>query len=192
MTENTETNVEQQEESQEVESKTYTQAELDKLLQAESDRRVTQARQKFETDYAAKLEDEKNEAAKLAKLSEEERFKEELRIEREKFEAERKEFQKAQLEAETIKQLSTHKLPTQFAQYLVADDAETIQTNIAQFSEHWSKAIDDAINQRLKGSTPKATTTSTASITKEQFKGMSLDEKMKLFNDNPDLYHELK
>lgn len=194
MEENKSKQVEEQQQADtqnEVESKTYTQKELDKLLQQESDRRVTQARAKFEEDYQAKLEAEKNQAAELAKLSEEERFKEELKLEREKFEAERNEFKKVQLEAETIKQLSSHKLPTEFATYLLADDAETIKTNIEQFNQQWINAIEQAVNERLKGSTPTASNVSSRTMTKEEFGKLSSQERTKMYSENPDLVKQI-
>ena len=55
------------------EGKTYTEEELQKLIQSESDKRVTQAmktaEQKWQREYEKKLEDEKSEAEKLAKMS---------------------------------------------------------------------------------------------------------------------------
>lgn len=178
--------------TQEESVKTYTQEEMDRLLQSESDKRVTQARAKFEEDFKVKLEAEKSEAVKLASLSEEERYKAELAKEREAFERERATFRKSQLEAETIKQLSSNNLPIEFSSYLLADDAETIKNNIASFSEQWTSAIQNEVHNRLKGSTPQSSNRQAGTITKEQFNKLSLDEKMNLYEDNPELYKQLK
>lgn len=55
--------------------KTYTQAELDELLQKEGDRRVSEALKKAEKKNADKLK----EAEKLAKMNEAEKYEYELK-----------------------------------------------------------------------------------------------------------------
>lgn len=57
--------------------KTYTQAEFDKALLAETDKRVNQAlenkKAEWEKDYSERLKAEKDEAARIAKMSADER-----------------------------------------------------------------------------------------------------------------------
>ena len=50
--------------------------ELQALLQKEGDKRVSSARKKFESEFKSKLEAEREEAARLAKLSKAERERE--------------------------------------------------------------------------------------------------------------------
>ena len=57
-----------------VEPKTYTQEEVDKLLQSEADRRVSEALKK----QAKKNEEKVREAEKLAKMSADEKYEYEL------------------------------------------------------------------------------------------------------------------
>lgn len=172
--------------------KTYSEEEL----QAETDRKVTKAletsKAKWQEEFKAQLEAEKSEAAKLASLSEEERYKAELNKERETFEAERKEFKKAQLETQTLKELSVAGLPTEFATYLLAEDASTIKSNIDTFKAQWTKAIEEAVNERLNGKTPKASNKEVGSITKEQLAKMNYHERAKLVAENPELLKLLK
>ena len=70
------------EEDKPKETKTYTKDEVDKLLQSETDKRVTEAlktsRAKWESEYQEKLEKEKEEVERLSKLSAKEK-EEELR-----------------------------------------------------------------------------------------------------------------
>lgn len=178
------------------EVKTFTQEEVDKLLQSETDRKTSKAletaKAKWEEEFKAKLESEKSEAEKLAKMSEEERFKAELTKEREVFEAERKAFQIERLEAQTVKELSSSGLPVEFADYLKADSADQIKVNIDTFKEKWTSAIQAAVEDRLKGTTPKVATATSNNISKDDFKRMNLEEKMKLFEENPDVYNSLK
>lgn len=188
--------VETQENNQEQATvKTFTEEEVQKLLQAETDRKVSKAldtaKSKWQQEYETKLEQEKSEAEKLAKMSESERYEAQLKAEREAFEKERAEFRKSQLEAETIKQLSSVELPTDFANFLFADNAETIKSNIDNFKTKWTEAIEKAVDERLKGSTPQTSNKVAISINKEQFGKLNYHEREKMFKENPNLLQEL-
>ena len=47
------------------------------------------------------------------------------------------------------------------------------------------------VNERLKGNTPKSSTSKGNSITKEQFSKMGLAERQKLYTENRELYNKL-
>lgn len=147
-------------EGEETESKTFTEEEFNKALQAESDRRVTEALKKaqgkWEADYKQKLETEKDEAARLAKMSAEERAKEEFKKEQEKFNTERAEFNKKALRMEVVEQLSQEGLDTSFATFLVGENAETSKENITAFKEAFNSAVEKAVKERLPGTPPPA------------------------------------
>lgn len=174
------------------EVKTYTEEELNAKLQAEADRRVTKAlqtaKEKWEQEQAVKIEQEKE----LAKLSEEEKAKKQLEMERQSLEKERLEFKKIKLELETTKILDERKLPTKFAKYLIAEDNEKTLANINEFQENWQQAIQSEIESRLKGKTPqKNGNTEVFGVTKEQFKRMGYTQRLELKNSNPELYNQL-
>lgn len=139
--------------------KTYTQAEFDAMLQSETDKRVTEAlktaQSKWESEYQTKLENEKSEAVKLAKMSAEERNKALADREREKYETERAKFERERLEFETVKQLAEKKLPTELAKCLCGTDAESTKANIEAFEKAYGEAIQKAVDERLKGKPPK-------------------------------------
>jgi hypothetical protein len=137
-----------------------TQEELEKLLQSEADKRVTgalkTAQEKWEADYEAKLETEKAEAEKLAKLSQAE--KEKVLMEKQKNELSQKEKEIAlrEMKLESIKILNEQKLPIDFADLLTADDADTTKSNIDTFSKAFKDAVSTAVDERLKsGTIPK-------------------------------------
>lgn len=178
------------------ESKTFTQEEVDKMLQAETDRKTTKAlqtaKEKWEAEFKEKLAAEKSEAEKLATMTAEERTKAELDAQKAAFEQERQSFLKEKLELQTIKELSAEGLPTEFSTYVMAESAEDTSNNIKAFKSEWQKAIEAAIDERLKGRTPSASNTSGAAITKEQFNKMGYKERAKLIEENPELYQELR
>jgi len=175
--------------------KMFTEDEVQKMLQAETDRKTSKAletaKAKWQQEFEAKLEAEKSEAEKLAKMSESERLQAQFEAEREQFEKERAQFKKAQLEAETIKQLSNEGLPTEFANYLLAEDAETIKSNIDSFKTKWVETIEKAIDERLKGHTPNTSNKVGTAISKEQFGELNYHERAKLLTENPNLLQEL-
>ncbi|SFE38330.1 DUF4355 domain-containing protein [Peptostreptococcus sp. D1] len=161
------------------ESKTYTDEELQKLIQSESDKRVTQAmessRAKWEKEYQEKLEKEKSEAEKLAKMTADERAKAQFEKEKEKFESERAKFQRDQLELETVKELGKQGLDVEFSSFLMGENAESTNENIKLFKEKFDSAVEKAVTERLKGKTPKTTDKNTT-ISVDKLKGMSIDE----------------
>lgn len=161
------------------EGKTYTEEELKTRLQSETDRRVTEAlktaQSKWQKEYEAKLEKEKSEAEKLAKMTADERAKAEFEKEREKFEKDRQKFYRDQLELETVKELSKQGLDTEFSSFLMGKDAEATNENIKLFKEKFDSAIENAVNERLKGKTPK-TTDKPSNLTIEAVKNMTAEE----------------
>ena len=94
------------------ESKTYTGEELKAKIQSETDKRVTEAiktaREKWEKEAA----EQKKEAARLAKLSQEEREKELQAKQLKELEATKAELNRVHLERDTIDRLSEEKVRT--------------------------------------------------------------------------------
>ena len=139
--------------------KTYTQEELDKLLQSETDKRVTEAlktsRAKWEEEYKEKLEKEKKEAERLANLSAAEKEKELLKQQQEQLEEKEKAIRLRELQLDTINVLAEEKLPVGFAEFLIKNDAETTNKNIKKFKEEWQKALSQAVDEKIKGTSPK-------------------------------------
>lgn len=147
--------------------KTFTQDELEKIIE----KRL--AREK--KNLAEKIEAERQEAEKLAKMSEREK-QQALLDKREKALAEREAaLERANLLNETTKQLSSKNLPIEFADYLMADDAENTFNRISEFESKWNAALEIAVNERLKGNAPAAAANKAngSSLTIEDVKAMS-------------------
>lgn len=190
--------VETEQTTEQVEVKTYTQDELDKLLQAETDRKTTKAletaKAKWEEEFKSKIENDRSETEKLAKLSEAERIEAIWKKKEQEWETERLQNQTEKLEAQTIKELSFSGLPTEFASYLLADNAESIKQNIDTFKLKWSEALEKAVDERIKstGSTPQSSNKQASAYTKEQLAKMNYHERAKVVAENPDLLKQLK
>lgn len=169
--------------------------ELQALLQSEGDKRVASAirkrEDKLKADYEAKIEKEKAEAAKLAKMTQTEREKAIFDAERKAFEEERKSFAKTQLLNQTMVELQKESLPVTFAEYMMADTAEEVVERINSFKTVWQEALQVAVDERIKSKTPKAGTSNSNAITKEDFKKMTYRERAALYDSNPELYKSL-
>ena len=178
--------LEQQEKGQDVpqetskQEKTFTQDEVNALIEKRLARAV------------AKMESDRKEAEELAKLSEAERQKKLFEKQVAEFEATKKAFEAEKMLNETMKQLASKNLSTTFANLLKADDAETTLENINNFEIEFNKAVEARVAERLKGTTPKTSTTkASGEITKEQFKKMNIVEKSELLKTNPELFNQL-
>lgn len=148
-----------------------TAEELQMLLQREADRRVTQAlqtaKQKWEEEFKQKLEEERREAERLAKLTQAEKEKELLRKQQEEIKKKEKEIALREMKLEAVKILNEKELPVEFVDLLTTEDAEQTKTNIEIFEKAFRDAVEKAVNERLKGATPKAGETKLPSSTED-------------------------
>ena len=137
--------------------KLFTQEDVDKMIT----KRL--AKEKAKQEKALK------EAERLSKMSEEERVKAELEADRQAFEEERAAYLKEKMHTACEKELVKESLPVEFAGLLVADDAETTSSNIKAFKDKWNKALEAAVNERLKASArvPKKETHEAEGVTWE-------------------------
>ena len=138
---------------------TMTQEELDKLLQQEGDKRVSSARKKFEQDFKSKLEKEKEEAERLAKLTAEERKQEELKLALKEAEDLKNTLRRERLERDAIDILVAENIPTDFVSYLIREDEEQTKEAIDTFKSQWNEAIEtrvkETIDSKLSGQAPR-------------------------------------
>lgn len=169
------------------EEKSYTQAEVDALLQSEVDRRITSALKKQQAKNDAKL----REAQKLAQMSEQDKYVYELE-QREKAIAEKeRELALAENKAEASKILAEKGIDVNLVQFVVAEDAETMNTNINLLDKAFKNSVKAEVERRLAGNSPKKGLPVNKTITKDDFMKMSFTEMLALKQENPELYAEL-
>ena len=102
--------------------------------------------------WQKELEEEKNEAARLAKLSEEERQQALIQKEKDDFEQEKAAFRQEQLLVEKGKQLQEIGIPSTFAARIQGNTAEEAIKDVKSFKAEWDKALEVAVNEKLKAS----------------------------------------
>lgn len=165
--------------SNEQQEKTYTEQEF----QSEIDRRVTQAlkksQEKWQKEYQQKLEHEKQEAERLAKLSTEEREKAIFQKEREEFEKQKREFERERLTNQTLKTLAAEDLPAECCDWIMAgvEKAEDIMTRITDFKKMFSEAVEKRLEERTQTTTPgSGNNQAKSNYTLEDVKKMSPEE----------------
>ncbi|MBQ7574645.1 MAG: DUF4355 domain-containing protein [Clostridia bacterium] len=132
------------------ETKTFTQEQVDELIE----KKLSEARAQWDKEAEAQRQAEE-EDKKLALMSDDERKTAEFEKREKAFETERQKYLSDKLEFEATKALAQENLPVSFARLLSGKDEEETAQNISMFKSEFLKAIEIAINERLKGKTPK-------------------------------------
>lgn len=177
-------NINVNEETNTEEVKTYTQDEVLKLIQAESDKRVNQALKTQQKKYEKQLS--------LSKLDGDERAKAEKDSRIAELEEQLAAFQVERNRSELKSVLSSRGLSAEFADIItINDDIETSQANIDKLDKLFKAAVKAEVEKRLAGNAPRGNGSSTAELTKETFGKMTIAQKNELFAKNPELYNKL-
>lgn len=154
-------------EQQEV--KTYTQEEVLKLLQSETDKRVSQALKTQQKKYEKQLS--------LSKLDGDERAKAEKDNRIAELEEQLAQFQIERNKSELKSVLSSRGLSAEFADIIaINDDIEASQANIDKLDKLFKAAVKAEVEKRLAGNAPKGNGSTTQEITKEAARKMSMAE----------------
>lgn len=162
-------NPEGEEDEQEAETINLTADELQKKIESESDRKLSSALEKKQKEWEAQQEEAIQKALeekeRLSKLSEKERKDEEL-SQREQEIAERlAEIERKELRSEAVDDLQQKELPADFADFLLADNAEDTLKNINDFKTAFDDAVNAAVKEKLRQETPS---TGGGTISKKQ------------------------
>ena len=160
--------------------KTYTQEELDKILQSEKDKAVTQALKTAQKKHEKEMSLANKDAEERARIQLEDQNKELLE------KIAQMEIDKARSDLKST--LGARGLDPRFADLLnITDDVIANQKVISEFDKIWKAAINNAVKERIEADTPKATQNVNIED-KDAFKKMGLAEMSKLLSENPDLY----
>ena len=166
------------------EVKTYTQEEVIKLLQSETDRKVTQALKTQQKKYEKQLS--------LSKLDGEERAKAEKDAEIAELREQLAQFQIERNRSELKSVLSSRGLSAEFADIIaINDDIEASQSNIDKLDKLFKAAVKAEVEKRLAGNAPKGNGSTTTEITKDSAKKMTMAQLNELANSNPELFEKL-
>lgn len=144
---------------QQPEPVTLTADELQKKIEAESDRKLASALKKKQDEWKEQQQEAINKALeekeRLSKLSEKERKDEELTNREKQLLERQKEIELKELKADAVADLAKKELPSSFADFLLAEDAEKTLGNIKNFKDAFDAAVNDAVKARLRQDDPK-------------------------------------
>ena len=128
------------------EKKTFTQEELDKIVQG----RIAKERKAWEKH----LEDEKTEAQKLETMSEKEKkkYQEEKRIK--DLDDREAAITRRELTAQAKVQLAEKGIPTELAEILILTDADSCKKSIETVEKAFQSAVEKAVEEKIKGREP--------------------------------------
>lgn len=163
--------------------RTFTRAEIGKMLSAE--------RSKWEAEQEAK----ENEAEKLRQMNESQKAEYEQEKQKAYIAELEAKINRSGLEREASKMLSEGGIAVddKILGFVVKDTAESTQEAVESFVALVNDLADKKVGEKLKGKTPKKMEdTSAGEITKEQFNRMGYQSRNELIQNNPELYHKLK
>lgn len=178
MNENNTNNVQETETTQESKME-FTEKELQSFI----DKRVSQA--------LATQKKKLDEANKLANMTADEKREHEYNEKLKALEEREAKLARAELMTELTKQLSEKNLPLESADFLIGKDAETTSENLKSFEKMFNKAVSAQVASKLGGNAPQAETANNGTMTKEQFKKLTLQQQSELYRTNPELYSAL-
>lgn len=145
------------------ETLTFTQEELDALLQKEGDKRVSQALKKQNAKTEAKMK----EFEKLASMSAEEKYVYQLE-QREKEVAEKEQqLALAEMKQEATKILAEKGLSISLVDFVVDLDAEVTNDRIATLEKAFKSSVKAEVEKRLGSNAPKKNLPTDDVFTKE-------------------------
>lgn len=163
------------------------QAEFDRRVQQAVSTAVSEAQEKWQLLTDDKL----SEAEKLAKMTKEEKARY-LQKKKEKELTDREAaVTRKELMAEAKNTLAEKKLPVELAEVLNYTDAEACKSSIAAVEKAFQKAVETAVDERLKGGEPPRRAPEGNLPTKEQYAKMGYAERLKLKTETPELYKQL-
>ncbi len=133
----------------------YSAQEMEKLIAENVEEALKNARTAWDKENESKIAAERDDAARLASMSAEERAKAELDKRESAFAQEKQRYMSERMEFEATKALADEQLPVSFAKILAGADESETKANIEMFRDEFYKALEQALNDRLKGRTPK-------------------------------------
>lgn len=166
--------------------KTFTQDELNHIVQE----RVQRAVAKAQKDAEDKIKQAQSEGERLAKLTKDERAKEEEAKRLADLEAREKAIAVKELRIETQSLLSDEGLPIEFLDVVMADTAESVKDNIASVRKVFDEAVEKRVNERLTQDKPRRGATAGAMTKAEIMAVQNASERQKLIAENLELFRK--
>jgi crotonobetainyl-CoA:carnitine CoA-transferase CaiB-like acyl-CoA transferase len=131
-------------------SKTFTQEEVNKIVSE----RINEVSSKTDETVAKRIQEAQAEWERKAKLSDEQRASEAQKAKEAELDEKDRQITLRENRASAIEKLVEKKIPTEVVDYLVGIDMDKTTSNIDKFETVFNKAVETAVETKLKGSTP--------------------------------------
>lgn len=165
--------------------KTFTQEEVDKMVEKRMAR--------YDRAHQKEVESAKTEAAKLAKMNKDQKKDYELQQAQQKAQDAEAQLARYQLRDTVRKQLVDGGFTPEESDIdlVVTADAETTKQNGDALLAMVERIRNDERQKTLSGTTPKVSGTQVKAPNAQEFMKYSYDQRIKLKHDNPTLYSQL-
>ncbi len=161
--------------------RTFTRTEIGKMLAAE--------RSKWEAEQVTAIEQAKSEGERLAKLTKDERAREEEAKRIVELEKREQDIAEREMKLATQSLLADEGLPQEFLDHVLAPTAEEVKAKITALRTVFDSEVEKRVNERLVQSAPRRGTTT--GITKEQIMAIEdTDKRQAAIAENIDLFRK--
>ncbi|MCR3760414.1 DUF4355 domain-containing protein [Clostridium felsineum] len=142
--------------------KTFKQEDVTKIVTDS----IAKEKLKWEKEYNQKLENEKKEAERLAKMTAAEKEKAIFEKQKSDLATKEKEIALKEMKFEAVKILNDRELPIELVDMLATTDADNTKANIDAFDKAFKAALSKAVDARIKASSTAPKAGSTVDLTK--------------------------
>ena len=180
------TDTEQQEQPQEGSQRTFTQEEVDKMVQKRMAR--------YDRDHQKEVDDARSEATRLAKMNKDQQKDYKLQQAEQAREEALSKLARYEMQDVARQQLidGGYTNPTQEdIDLIVTDNADSTKANGDAFLKAVERIRQSVRDELLKGDTPQINGTKIEVPTLDEFKNMSYAERVELQSKNPQVYNKL-
>jgi len=135
--------------------------------------------------------DKVREAQKLASMDATQKYEYELQQREAAIAAKEAELALMENKNEASKILADKGLDLALVDFIVAEDAETMYSNIKALESAFKKSVKAEVEKRLASKVPTKSLPLDDAITKKQFDKMSIAQQQELSKTNPEIYNQM-
>ena len=134
---------------------TFDEVLKNKAYQSEFDKRINKAIETAKSKWDEEAKAQADEAAKLAKMKADEKAEYERQKREDALTKREAEITRRELHAEAITQLTADGLPASLADIVDCTSADNCKKSMESVKKAFGEAVEKAVNDKLKGTTPK-------------------------------------
>lgn len=190
-------NVEPEKQGSAQPEKTFSQAEVDEIVESrlarEKDKLKSSLRADIEQDVRNQIADEQSEAKKLKKMNEDQRRKYDMDKKDQEIADLKAKLNRSEMEHVATDLLSKKGIAadSETLNFVVAEDAETTQANIDRFADLINKKAQANRREDFNVPEPKSGNNGRKAVDIKEFNKMGYHERLELKQKQPTLYQQL-